>query len=177
MGQRIILKPLSRIDSQILKILKQDLEHTFNCPVETQALALSLDYAYNPKRRQYLAPRLLASLRGFNKEPGARCLGIVDVDLYSPGLNFIFGEAEIGSGVAIISLYRLKPERYGLPPNAGLFRDRAIKEAVHELGHTYYLSHCLDINCVMHFSNSLADTDIKRISFCPKCQQKLKEVI
>ena len=177
MGQKIILRPLAQIDSHILEILKQSLTQTFNCPVEIQALTLSLEYAYEPKRRQYLAPQLLATLRSFSMEPGDRCLGIVDVDLYSSGLNFIFGEADISSGVAIISLYRLRQECYGLPQDEGLFQDRAIKEAVHELGHTYRLSHCQDAKCVMHFSNSLADTDIKGASFCPKCQQKLKKVI
>jgi archaemetzincin len=176
-GGKIVLRPLAQIDSHILEILKQSLTLTFNCPLEIQALTLSLEYAYEPKRRQYLAPQILATLRSFSMEPGDRCLGIVDVDLYSPGLNFIFGEADISSGVAIISLYRLRQECYGLPQDEGLFQDRAIKEAVHELGHTYYLSHCQDAKCVMHFSNSLADTDIKRASFCPKCQQKLKEVI
>jgi archaemetzincin len=128
MGQRIILRPLAQIDSQILEILKQSLEHTFNCPVEIKAQIGSLDYAYSPKRKQYLSPQLLASLRSFSKEPSDRCLGIVDVDLYSPSLNFVFGEADIGCGVAIISLYRLSPERYGLPHNATLFQDRAVKE-------------------------------------------------
>jgi len=176
-GGKIVLRPLAQIDSHILEILKQSLTLTFNCPLEIQALTLSLEYAYEPKRRQYLAPQLLATLRSFSMEPGDRCLGIVDVDLYSPGLNFIFGEADISSGVAIISLYRLRQECYGLPQDEGLFQDRAIKEAVHELGHTYRLSHCQDEKCVMHFSNSLADTDIKSASFCPKCQQKLKKVI
>ena len=174
MGQRIILRPLAQIDSQILEILKQNLEHTFNCPVEIKPEIGSLHYAYDPRRRQYLAPRLLASLRRFSKEPDDRCLGIVNVDLYSSDLNFVFGEADIGSGVAIVSLYRLRPAHYGLP-NATLFQDRAVKEAVHELGHTYYLSHCADVKCVMHFSNSLADTDIKGASFCPKCHQSLGE--
>jgi len=159
----------------MLETLKQSLTQTFNCSVEIEALTLSLEYAYEPKRKQYLASPLLATLRSFSMEPGDRCLGIVDVDLYTPGLNLIFGEADISSGVAIISLYRLRQERYGLPQDEGLFQGRAIKEAVHELGHTYHLSHCGDIRCVMHFSNSLADTDIKSASFCPKCQRRLKE--
>jgi len=174
MGQRILLRPLAQIDSQILEMLKQNLEHTFNCPVEIKPEVGSLDYTYDPERRQYLAPRLVARLCGFGKEPGDRCLGIVDVDLYSPGLNFVFGEADIGSGVAIVSLYRLRPELYGSPRNGVLFQNRAVKEAVHELGHTYYLRHCADVKCVMYFSNSLADTDIKGANFCPKCQQRLK---
>jgi len=174
MSQKIILSPLVQIDSHIMEILKQSLERTFNYPVEIKAQIGSLDYAYDKKRKQYLAPQLLATLRSFKMETGGRCLGIVDVDLYSLGLNFIFGEADTSSGIAIISLFRLRQEHYGLPQDERLFQDRAIKEAVHELGHTYYLSHCQDIKCVMHLSNSLADTDIKGVSFCPKCKQRLK---
>ena len=177
MRQKIILTPLAQIDNHILEILKQSLHQTFNCPVEIKAQISNLDHAYDPKRKQYLASLLLSTLRSFTMEPGDRCLGIVDVDLYSPGLNFIFGEADISSGAAIVSLYRLRQEHYGLPQDEGLFQDRAIKEAIHELGHTYYLNHCGDIKCVMHFSNSLADTDIKGAGFCKKCQQRLKKVV
>jgi len=173
MGQKLILRPLTQINSHILEMLKQSLEQTFNCPVEIKAQISNLDNAYNPERKQYLAPLLLSTLRSLGMEPDERCLGIVDVDLYSPGLNFVFGEADISSGVAIVSLYRLRQEHYGLPQDEKLFQDRAIKEAVHELGHTCYLTHCENVNCVMHFSNSLADTDIKRASLCQKCQQIL----
>ncbi len=176
MGRRIILRPLAQINSQILEILKQNLEQTFNCPVEIKAQISSLDHAYDPERKQYLAPRLLSTLRSFKTEPGDKSLGIADVDLYSPGLNFVFGEADIGSGVAILSLYHLRGG-WGLPHTATLFQERVVKEAVHELGHLYYLNHCPNIKCVMHFSNSLADTDIKGADFCPKCQRRLIEVI
>lgn len=173
MRQKIILRPLTQVDSQLLERLKQGIEQTFSRAVEIKPQIGSLEYAYEPERKQYLAPRLLAELSSFSVERGDRCLGIVDVDLYSPGLNFVFGEADIKSGVAVISLYRLRQERYGLPPDEELYRRRALKEAVHELGHTYYLSHCPEVRCVMHFSNSLAGTDQKGAGFCPKCQQRL----
>jgi archaemetzincin len=35
------------------------------------------------------------------------------------------------------------------------FGQRLVKEAVHELGHAFGLNHCENIECVMHFSNSL----------------------
>lgn len=176
MESKVILRPLAQIDSRILEILKHSLMQTFSCPVEVRTQIRSLDDAYDEKRKQYLSSRLLSILRSFRRGLGDRCLGIVDVDLYVPRLNFIFGEADVSSGVAIISLYRLRQERYGLPQDDGLFHGRAIKEAVHELGHTYYLSHCPDVKCVMRFSNCLADTDIKGDGFCPECQRRLKEM-
>ena len=101
-------------------------------------------------------------------------LGIVDVDLYMPELNFVFGEADVTHGVSVISLVRLRQEYYGLPKNEKLFLERALKEAVHKLVHTYRLGHCGDTGCIMHFSNSLRDTDIKGPDFCPRCKLKLK---
>ncbi len=41
-------------------------------------------------------------------------LGIVDVDLYVPKLNFVFGETDVAYGVCVISLVRLRQEFYGL---------------------------------------------------------------
>jgi archaemetzincin len=102
-----------------------------------------------------------------------RLLGITDVDLFTAGLNFIFGQAFIGGRECLISLARLRPSFYGQPDDADLFRERVIKEAVHELGHTFGLSHCGDPQCVMMFSNSLTDTDRKSSTFCLNCESSI----
>jgi len=96
--------------------------------------------------------------------------GIIDDDLYVPKLNFVFGEA--GQRVAIISLTRLRNEFYNLPKDQTLFRKRVLTEGVHELGHTYGLVHCRNPHCVMFFSNSLIDTDVKGPDFCRKCKPR-----
>ena len=166
---------LSEIDVHILEVLKHSLEQTFGRQVDIRAEIHSLDYAYDPKREQYMSPRMLSRLRRLKKGADDKILGVVDVDLYSPEFEFVFGEAEIVSGIATVSLYRLRPERYGLPLDAKLFEERAVKEAVHELGHLYKLGHCSNPKCVMHFSDSLNDTDVKEATFCTKCRQRLRE--
>ena len=170
---KISLKPIGNIDNGILEQLKARLNQTFGCLVEITPEADSLDQAYDPKRGQCLASVLLTRLKASGSAKDERVLGIIDVDIYAPGLNFVFGQADTVEGVAIISLYRLRQGYYGLPPDEALFLDRITKEAIHELGHTFGLGHCLDTKCIMHFSNSLADTDWKQAAFCRQCCPKL----
>ena len=169
---KIILKPISYVDKGLVEELKQKLEQTFGCPVETVIKTFDPEKAYDKRRKQYLGTRFLSQLKK-DKVKGDKVLGIADVDLYSPGLNFIFGQADIASGTSVISLTRLRQLYYDLPADEDLFRDRAVKEAVHELRHTFGLDHCPDPKCVMHFSNSLSDTDLKQATFCGRCRPKL----
>ena len=166
---RIILKPIGDIANGILEYLKEKLNKTFGCPIEIIPQPIDLDSVYDPERRQYRAPALLAELESAGVLKNEKALGIVDVDLYAPGLNFVFGQASMSSGISIISLYRLREE----PTDKAEFLNRTTKEAVHELGHTFGLEHCSNFKCVMHFSNSLQDTDIKEATFCSNCRPKL----
>jgi len=169
----IALVPIADTNTKLLDFLKTSLTERFKEEVVIESRIESPESAYNPKRNQYHATpivRLISdSISGYNK-----VLGVIDFDLWVPGLNFVFGEAEgIGGGTCIISLARLRQEFYGLPPDTNLFNERALKEAVHELGHLYGLLHCANPGCVMHFSNSLQDTDYKDSRFCRKCMHIL----
>ncbi len=173
--RRILLIPIGKIDRNILIYLQPKLKVRFNRKVDIVSRLELPDYTYNSKRRQYYSTPILSELSSFiSNLNGEKALGIVDVDLYVPELNFVFGEAELGGKVAVISLIRLRQEFYGLPSDQELFLERALKEATHELGHCFGLRHCSDPTCVMHFSNSLADTDRKRSFFCKRCKKILE---
>ena len=168
---KITLKPVGDVADGTVEKLSDRVGSVFHCPVETRAGFGDLTEAYDPQRRQYDSSKLLTSLG--KAERGERVVGITDVDLYVPRLHFVFGEADIGSGTAIVSLCRLRQEYCGLDPDEALLLERAAKEIVHELGHTFGLEHCPNGNCVMHFSSSLADTDVKEVHFCDKCRPKI----
>jgi archaemetzincin len=68
-----------------------------------------------------------------------------------------------------VSLARLRPEFHGLPPDDGALERRAATEAVHEVGHTFGLVHCLDRRCPMSLSIDLPDLDGKTAELCPGC--------
>ena len=122
--------------------------------------------AFNIQRRQYRATSFLSLAR---PEPGDRVLAVTDRDLYTDDLNFVFGIADSPGRCAVISLYRLR-----MGADRGTFRHRAVKEAVHEIGHTFGLAHCANPLCVMFFSNSLPDTDRKGTEWCESCKQKFQ---
>jgi len=178
MERKIILFPIGEIEGGIMDSIKKDIEKTFDCQVEKHAVLEIPGIALNPTRKQYNSSVILKSLHGIlSLAPQEKALEIADIDLYAEGLNFVFGEAELGGQCAVISLTRLRQSFYSLPENKTTFLERAIKEAVHELGHVSGLEHCPDPACVMHFSNSLWDTDRKNASFCPRCQKIIEELV
>jgi len=137
------------------------------------ASSISIQESYNSSRRQYHSTKLLTALEQFAKGTDAdKVLGVTDVDLYVPTLNFVFGEAQCPGRVALISTHRLHPEYYG-EVNPELYRKRVLKEAVHELGHTLGLGHCVNQACVMFFSNSIIDTDRKDYRLCANCLREI----
>jgi archaemetzincin len=157
----------------VLAGLVQGLVKTFP---DTTALvigdALPLpEVAFDKKRSQHNSIRILDEIRVYAAKRVAfqRVLGVVDVDIYVSGLNYAFGEAYTPGPAALISLHRLKPEFYNEKAAPQVFPQRMLKEAIHELGHTLGLTHCPRSMCVMHFSNSIFDTDKKQSLFCDQC--------
>ena len=130
-------------------------------------------FAFEPRRNQYYAKKIIEHLILNIPADCEKLIAITDIDLCTPVLTFVFGEAQLGGRCALMSGHRLHQEFYGLPADESLYLHRCEKEAVHELGHTLGLKHCSNFECVMRYSNSVADIDIKRNVFCPSCSEVL----
>jgi len=167
---------LGQTDPSVISSIQENLDTIF-ADTKTTLIAETLplpDKAYAKKRQQYRSGIILGAIHNFAETHNSfdRALGIVDVDLFVPRLNFVFGEAEYPGKAAVISLWRLRPEFYGKTTDNHVLVERSTKEAVHKLGHTLGLKHCANPFCVMHFSNSIFETDRKQSLFCNKCYLK-----
>ncbi len=168
---------IGKADAILIQDISEGLTRIFSgaiCKIEDD-LPFLQKKAFDEKRRQYRSNVILREIQSqANKHADfTRILGVVDFDLFVPGLNFVFGEATCPGKAALISLWRLKPEFYGETPDAKLFLERSLKESVHELGHTLGLRHCSRPSCVMHFSNQILDTDKKQTLFCNQCYSQI----
>jgi archaemetzincin len=170
----IALVPVGPVPSDLLTWLADRMTETLRRDVIIgESIPLPED-GYDPRRRQYLGQVILDALRALPCPAAGRVLGLTEADCTTPGLNFIFGQAALNGREAFVALSRLRSSFYGLAEDPDLFRRRALKECVHELGHTWGLRHCRDARCVMRFSNSLLDTDAKGAAFCSRCQRRLE---
>jgi predicted Zn-dependent protease len=107
-------------------------------------------------------------------------LGITSLPIFSGGSNnliFLYGEANLTDGVAVVSCHDLVTEKDKSDLNDGIIKDRIIKEALHELGHIILgPNHCTEDSCVMRKSYSLMDIDKKNKQFCLACEIALDQL-
>lgn len=163
----------------VVKKIKSSLDEVF-APFECEILENILPIpseTYDPRRTQFHSTPILRYLSRYINRREDMVLGITDIDLFVPSLNFIFGLASHANKTSIVSLHRLRPEFYNQSSDPKLLGERAIKEAVHELGHVFGVNHCHDPKCVMHFSNDITMTDEKEQKFCSQCRTIIDQAI
>jgi archaemetzincin len=173
MSVTIQLVPLGLPPAAILAFLQEHLAQVFGASVSIGSHLPLPAWTFQRKRRQFDSHAILEWLRQFDVAVGAIVLAVIPEDLYADSLHFVFGEADPRGKRAIIGLARLYTGYPGKPFSEELLQERVLKEAVHEIGHVFGLLHCPEPRCVMRFSNSLYDTDVKTAKFCRFCMRKL----
>ena len=168
------LVPVGECRLRTIEQLGPALSERFGVPWDVLGEKLNAESALHAERRQYHSTEILGRLQKLAGEECWRILGVTDFDLYIPILTFVFGEAQMGGSVAVVSTHRLHQEFYGLPADESLVGERLLKESVHELGHTLDLRHCEDYRCAMAGSHAVEWIDVKEAAICPECWAKAR---
>ncbi|SRR6266576_143025 len=167
------LLPIGNLDGGLLVELAPALAEIFQVPCELMRRPLDPEFAYHRERDQYHSSEILQAMQKHVGGDSWRVLGVADVDLYIPILTFVFGEAQMGGPCGLVSAYRLRQECYGLPTDREVLRQRLLKEAVHEIGHTLDLTHCDDYQCAMAPSHAVEWIDLKESTLCGACRAQV----
>lgn len=171
----ILIQPVGDVNAEDVEYLTETIPSRFPFKLKIYPYLWSLQPPFNSydiNRMQYNAEAINNFISIYHKEflrdEGNYVLGIAGLDGYYNDLNFVFGLTNIELKVATIYLKRLKATDSLLT-----YRERILKESVHELGHLFGLKHCNSYKCVMNFSNSLHEVDEKGSEFCNKCKSDL----
>ena len=167
--EEIKIVSVGQVQADVLEYLALVLSSSFGVRCEVQDLQMDARRSYNLKRRQFDSNQILQQLIELRVGEACTVLGVTELDLFVPIFTFVFGLAQVGGEVALMSTCRLCQRFYGLPEHNELFLLRCEKEAAHELGHAQGLAHCPSYECVMHFSNSIDQVDLKSATFCSSC--------
>jgi len=175
--KEITIIPVGEVDREVLTNLANELEAEFNLKTELGSEMHIPKDSFNPRRNQYYASRILKLLKAEHPFHEGPIIGVCDVDLFIPDHDFVFGESDPISQISIISLTRFKEGFIDKKQDKTRFIKRVLRVAVHELGHIYGLGHCMEEDCVMHFSNDKAAKNRIGHHLCERCKAKIKSRI
>lgn len=165
----IALATAGEVDGEAAAWAETCVSSAFGLDARRRAPLPPPEYAFDPARHQYSSTLILRDALRRVPPEAAKLLVLTEADLFIPMLSFVYGQAQLDGPVAVVSLARLRQEFYGLPPNRPLMLVRVRKEALHEIGHAFGLTHCEDRLCTMSLSTSIQQLDTKGSEFCEGC--------
>jgi predicted Zn-dependent protease len=152
---------LGPIDSQIPAAMARAVSRELGADVEVTPLP---DFAFSGRSRragwsrQYDADAINAALLRDHGAPGSVILAVTEVDLYAPGLNFVWASG--GGEASIVSSARLRGE------DDGLTRARLAKQALTSLLDLFGAPRATHPGCVNANALTLAEFDAKTETIC-----------
>jgi len=193
--REIRIIPMGIVSSEDVVLLRQILKQNFFTTtvqihiVEPRDLPQS---AFDQSRNQYNAKSLIQSFEKTG-HPSVRLVGVIDEDMYVPGLPFVFSIAKPEGNSVILSTQRLREDYSGktlyrydgtLEESAevislaeeGVTRQRYRKSIMRALGLTFGFKPAPDTSCMMAFSNNLYELDRKRTEWCGEEREMIQSM-
>jgi archaemetzincin len=146
---------------EVLEKIRAHSEAYFGVPAKVLDPIPMFEETFRAERGQYDASQIIQLLTAQVPDDALVFIGITDKDLYSSGLNFVFGEASLHFRCGVYSLTRYETN------DVPLFTRRSLKLVSHESGHILSIHHCVTYSCVMQGANSLPEHDRQPMHLCP----------
>ena len=163
----IVISPIGDIPGWMNEAIVKDVVKFFGFNARVEQVLTDIFFAYDAERNQYHSTKILEELEKNAPDDCVKIIAVTKEDLFIPILTHVYGEAQLGGKACIISIARLIA---GIKIEiADKGSKRIVKEAIHELGHTFDLRHCKDERCIMHYCRRLEDVDRKSSQFCRYC--------
>ncbi len=166
----IYLQPLGNAGTryrETLERMRSYAEAFFGVPAMVLDPIPMFEDTLDSKRAQYDASRIIRALAERLPPDALVYMGITEKDLYSTGLNFVFGQGSLHQRCGVYSLHRYQT------PDDRLFTRRSLKLLSHEAGHILSIHHCTVYSCVMQGANTLEEDDSHPMHLCPTDLRKV----
>ena len=170
---KIVIVPLGEVDFMLVNRLAGNIGPVFGRSVDILKGMKMPEEAYNVIRNQYYASIILAKLERVKANSRELVVGVCEEDIYLPDEAFVLGYADSLLGTAVISLFRIRQEFYGLPEDEMKVYSRLFKQSVHHLAQLHNLPSCRNPKCVNYYSQDMFDIDRKSEKLCDICRRKL----
>ncbi|MFW9928849.1 MAG: hypothetical protein ACFFD1_05635 [Candidatus Thorarchaeota archaeon] len=177
MKYTVYLQKIGEVDSSILIRLKKNLQWL----LKKYNIKIDIDQNIFPifknecikEEKEYSGRLILERLENtVPPQKQVKVLGLINEDIKTIRTKHLFGLTNLKCSCALISTIRLQVDNSDIAK----FEQRVLKVAVHELGHTFGLTHCNN-ECVMRLSKSLKELDEKPKEFCSLCDLQLRQFI
>ncbi|MGD9119040.1 MAG: archaemetzincin [Desulfobacterales bacterium] len=172
----IVISPIGDFTPELLDRVRAEIKLLYGFQTDIRPLLKNLEFAFHTNRNQYHSTPILEQLALKAPPSALKVLAMVQVDLFIPILTHVYGEAQLGGKACIVSTIRLNEGHQSLDTQEP-YLSRIIKEAIHELGHTFKLRHCPQHTCLMHYCRNEGDVDRKSDQLCHYCKVLLEDDI
>jgi len=173
----IAVVPLGDSDGGLLQIVADSLQGVLRLPVDLKSAIPLPEDSFVASRGQYNAMAIIKHLAEVYADGYLKVIGITAQDLANPILTYVFGEAYMNGVSAVMSSFRLWAGTGNQTVSREHFLERAVKVAIHEIGHTFNIPHCHTDRCVMRSSHNLIELDQKLNYMCGYCELFLAEAL